>query len=130
MIVCEDQRDDDVGRPARRRGAASEATTHDWDAPGARGGRRARVRWYSRAVQVTIDAAGRVVIPKSMRDALGLSGGRPIEIREREGVIEIEPAATPMRLEKRKGRLVSVPDRELPPLTDDLVRATLERVRR
>ena len=53
-----------------------------------------------------------------------------MEIREREGVIEIEPAATPMRLEKRRGRLVSVPDRELPPLTDDLVRATLERMRR
>ena len=81
-------------------------------------------------MQTTIDATGRVVIPKSMRDALGLSGGRQIEVREREGVIEIEPAATPMRLEKRRGRLVSVPDRDLPPLTDDLVRATLERTRR
>ncbi|MCY4077288.1 MAG: AbrB/MazE/SpoVT family DNA-binding domain-containing protein [Acidobacteria bacterium] len=80
-------------------------------------------------MRTTIDPAGRVVIPKPMRDALGLSGGRPMEIGEREGVIEIEPAA-PMRLEERKGRLVSVPDRELPPLTDDLVRATLERTRR
>ena len=81
-------------------------------------------------MQTTFDAAGRVVVPKSMRESLGLSCGRPIEKREREGVIEIEPAATPMRLEKRKGRLVSVPDRELPSLTDDLVRTTLERVRR
>ena len=81
-------------------------------------------------MQTTIDAVGRVVIPKSMRDSLGLAGGRTIEIREREGLIEIEPAATPMRLDDRHGHLVAVPDRELPTLTDDIVRATLEKVRR
>jgi AbrB family looped-hinge helix DNA binding protein len=81
-------------------------------------------------MQTTIDAAGRVVIPKSMRDSLGLTGGRTIEISEREGVIEIQPAATTMRLEERNGHLVAVPDRELPPLTDDLVRAALEKTRR
>ena len=78
-------------------------------------------------MQITIDAAGRV-IPKSMRESLGLTGGRAIEIREREGVIE--PAATAMRLVERNGRLVAIPDRELPPLTDDLVRATLDETRR
>ena len=77
-------------------------------------------------MQIAIDAAGRVVIPKAMGDALGLSGGRPIEITECVGVTEIEPAGTPLRLEKRMGRVVSVPDRKSPPLTDDLVRATLE----
>ena len=81
-------------------------------------------------MQSTIDAAGRVVIPKPIRDSLGLTGGQKIEIRERDGAIEIEPVATPMRLEQRNGRLVAVPDRELPPLTDEMVRATLERVRR
>ncbi len=81
-------------------------------------------------MQITIDAAGRVVIPKSMRESLGLTGGRTIEIREREGVIEIEPAATVMRLVERNGRRVAIPDRELPPLTDDLVRATLDKTRR
>ena len=59
-------------------------------------------------MQTTIDAAGRVVIPKSMRDSLGLTGGRTIEISEREGVIEIQPAATTMRLEERNGHLVAV----------------------
>ncbi len=81
-------------------------------------------------MQITIDAAGRVVIPKPMRERLGLTGGRTIEIREHEGVIEIEPAATAMRLEERNGHLVAVPDGEPPPLTDDLVRATLEKTRR
>lgn len=81
-------------------------------------------------MQTIIDAAGRVVIPKSIRDSLGLTGGQKIEIRERDGAIEIEPSATPMRLEKRDGHPVAVPEHELPVLTDDLVRATLEKVRR
>ena len=59
-------------------------------------------------MQTTIDAAGRVVIPKSIRESLGLTGGQKIEIRERDGAIEIEPAATAMRLEKRGGHLVAV----------------------
>ena len=59
-------------------------------------------------MQTTIDAAGRVVIPKSIRESLGLTGGQKIEIRERDGAIEIEPATTAMRLEKRGGHLVAV----------------------
>lgn len=78
----------------------------------------------------TIDAAGRVVIPKDLRERLGLARGRPIEIRERDGRVEIEPAATAMSLERRAGGLVALPDETLPPLTDGLVRETLERVRR
>jgi AbrB family looped-hinge helix DNA binding protein len=81
-------------------------------------------------MRTTIDAAGRVVVPKNLRDRLGLSGGRALEIREREGRIEIEPVATPMTLEHRTGGPVAVPDEALPPLTDDIVRATVERTRR
>ena len=77
-----------------------------------------------------IDAAGRIVIPKPMRDRLGLDRGRAVEIRERDGHIEIEPAPTSMSLRRRGGALVAVPNEELPPLTDDLVRATTERARR
>jgi hypothetical protein len=36
----------------------------------------------------------------------------------------------PMRLEEREGRLVSVADHPMPLLTQELVRETLEKVRR
>jgi AbrB family looped-hinge helix DNA binding protein len=78
----------------------------------------------------TIDAAGRIVIPKALRDRLGLGQARDVEIHERDGSIEIEPLATPMSLVKRGGGRVAVPDGKLPPLTDDLVRETLEKTRR
>ncbi len=78
----------------------------------------------------TIDGAGRIVIPKSIRQRLGLRGGQRVEVTERDGTIEIQPVATPMKLVKRKGRLVAVADRDLPPLTAAMVRETLEKVRR
>ena len=77
-----------------------------------------------------IDSAGRIVIPKPLRVRLGLDRGRAVEIRERDGRIEIEPAATPMSLTRRGRGPVAVPKSTLPPLTDDLVRETLERTRR
>lgn len=81
-------------------------------------------------MKTTIDRAGRLVIPKALRQRLGLEGGEELEVRERDGRIEIEPAATAMRLVDRDGASVAVPDEDLPPLTDELVRATLERTRR
>jgi AbrB family looped-hinge helix DNA binding protein len=78
----------------------------------------------------TIDRAGRLVIPKALRQRLGLKGGETLAIRERDGRIEIEPAATPMRLVERGGTSVAVADGDLPPLTDELVRETLESTRR
>jgi AbrB family looped-hinge helix DNA binding protein len=77
-----------------------------------------------------IDSAGRVVIPKALRVRLGLEQGRVVDIRERDGRIEIEPAAVPMSLARRAGGLVAVPDENLPSLTDEVVRATIERTRR
>jgi len=77
-----------------------------------------------------IDSAGRVVIPKPLRDLLGLRCGRAIEISERDGKIEIEPLSTPMSLVARRGRPVAVPQGRLPALTDEVVRATIERTRR
>lgn len=78
----------------------------------------------------TIDAAGRVVIPKAFRDGLGLTGGEELEISVRDGTILIEPKPVPVTLVETPDGPVAVPDRTLPPLTDDIVRDTLERVRR
>ncbi|MBA2671003.1 MAG: AbrB/MazE/SpoVT family DNA-binding domain-containing protein [Gemmatimonadetes bacterium] len=80
-------------------------------------------------MKTTIDSAGRVVIPRALRMLLGLRGGETVEIRERDGTIEIEPVATPMELVDRGEGRVAVPERELPALTDDIVRATIDRTR-
>lgn len=81
-------------------------------------------------MQTTIDAAGRVVIPKALRDRLGLTAGEALEVRERDGRLELEPAPTPMSLVKGRGGVVAVPREKLPVLTDEVVRATMDRVRR
>jgi len=81
-------------------------------------------------MRTTIDAAGRVVVPKPLRDALGLGAGQAVEVTIADGRLEIEAAATPMRLARRGRGLVAVPGRRLPKLTAEQVRATLERIRR
>lgn len=81
-------------------------------------------------MKVALDAAGRLVIPKSLRQALGLRPGQPLEIRAGDGRLEIEIAPTSMRLKKRGKGVVAVPDAEMPSLTAEQVRDTLERVRR
>jgi len=81
-------------------------------------------------MRVSIDSAGRIIVPKPLREALGIKPGQVLEIRAGDGRLEIEIAPTPMRLEKRGRGLVAVPDEELPALTADQVRETLERTRR
>jgi AbrB family looped-hinge helix DNA binding protein len=81
-------------------------------------------------MKTTIDAAGRIVVPKALRQALGLKPGQPMEIRAGDGRLEIEIAPTPMQLRKRGKGMVAVPVDPLPPLTAEQVRETLERVRR
>lgn len=81
-------------------------------------------------MKATLDSAGRIVVPKPLRQALGLKPGQSLEMRARDGRLEIEIAATPLKLEKRGKGVVAVPDAELPALTAAQVRDTLERVRR
>jgi len=78
----------------------------------------------------TIDRAGRIVVPKRLREELGFRPGQRLELSAVDGRLEVEHPTTPMRLEKRRGRLVAVADRPMPTLTQDLVRETLEQTRR
>jgi AbrB family looped-hinge helix DNA binding protein len=82
------------------------------------------------AMKATIDHAGRIVVPKALRDELKLEGGTLLEIRVREGRLELEPVATPMRLERRGRRLVATTDEPLPRIDADAVRAVVESQRR
>lgn len=80
-------------------------------------------------MRTTLDAAGRLVVPKALRDALGLYGGEELEARARDGRLEIEPVPTPMHLERHGTGLVAVPEVRLPVLTEEQVRATLDQTR-
>ncbi|NVN52799.1 hypothetical protein HLY00_4510 [Mycolicibacterium hippocampi] len=70
------------------------------------------------------------MIPKRIRDRLGVRGHQQVEITEHDGRIEIEPAPTEVELVRDGSVLVAEPVRALPPLTDDIVRETMDRVRR
>jgi len=70
------------------------------------------------------------VIPKTLRQALGVEGGAEVEIGLNGDRIEIEVPPTPMRLERHEHGVFAVADRDMPRLTTEMVRETLEGVRR
>lgn len=82
----------------------------------------------------TIDKAGRLVIPKPIRDAMGLKPGRPLKIDFIDGRIEIEhaPVETRVRIAEDGFPIIETSiDGELAPgqVTDEMLRKALEAVR-
>ena len=72
----------------------------------------------------TMDKAGRLVIPSEIRREAALEPGTPLEVRWRDGVLEIEPQPLSVRI-VRKGRLlVAKPARKVPPLRATIVERT------
>lgn len=82
------------------------------------------------AMIVAMDRAGRLVIPKSIREQAALQPGMQLDIRVRDGCIEIEPAPLAVKLVRRGGFLVAVPLRPVPVLKAQTVEQTRERLRR
>ena len=80
-------------------------------------------------MRTTIDAAGRLVIPREVRRAAGLVPGLPLEVRWRDGRIEIEPAPLPVELVRRGRLLVAEPRSETVPLMAEAVEQTREDLR-
>ena len=72
----------------------------------------------------TIDAAGRLVIPRDLRRAAGIEPGVPLELRVEDGAV----VATPVRMERRGRFLVARPLLPIPPLTNETVERTRDRL--
>jgi len=81
-------------------------------------------------MRVTMGTAGRLVIPKKVRDEAGLQAGMELDVRACDGRIEVEPVQPRIRLEREGRFLVVVSDDPMPPITNDLVNETLEEIRR
>lgn len=79
----------------------------------------------------TIDKAGRIVVPKRLRDAMGLTPQTQLNIDVVEGRLIVEFAPTVHRVDMAQGFPVIRSERDpaAPPLTDELVRDALEEVR-
>ena len=75
---------------------------------------------------VEIDKAGRIVIPKKMRDALHLTPGTRLRIERHHHQIHLEPDAPEPHVEIRDGFAVLVGG---PPLTGDDVNRAIEESR-
>jgi len=87
-------------------------------------------KWYSPTMRTTIDAAGRLVIPKQLRERLGLVGGSEVEIEERDGQLEIRVADRPVVIDDSGPRPVLRAPSDVPPLTLAEVRSLVEGARR
>lgn len=88
--------------------------------------------WYTDAMKSAIDHAGRLVIPKAVREAAGLVPGLELKIECRDGRVEIEPVCAEIKL-VRKGSLTVAHAPGAPKLTlrqvNELIRDTRERRR-
>jgi AbrB family looped-hinge helix DNA binding protein len=77
------------------------------------------------SVNVQMDSAGRVVLPKKVRERFRLAGGDSLALEIKGEAIQLRPQQTKTRLERVNGVLVLVSDTPLPE-GSDLVAASRE----
>ncbi len=78
-------------------------------------------------MQAIVDQVGRIVVPKAMRDRLGLTAGSTVDISLYGDGLHVAPGGRTARLERRDGTLVAVSDTLI---TDDDVADLVESIRR
>jgi len=80
-------------------------------------------------MRTTIDSAGRVVIPKTIREAAGLTPGQELDAEYRDGAIVVEPAPRKVKLVRKGSLLVAVAPPGEAPLTHDQVAKVIRELR-
>lgn len=78
---------------------------------------------------VTVDRSGRLVVPKALRDELGIQPGQPLRASAHDGRLEIEPVPLEADLVDVDGVLVITPRAPVAPMSREDVRALIESVR-
>jgi len=81
-------------------------------------------------MRVAIDGVGRLVIPKILREELGVNGPTDLELTSSDGRLELTVADVPAHVEERDGFPVIVTDRPMEPMSVAEARTAVERVRR
>ena len=74
--------------------------------------------WYHFPMEAIVDQAGRIVLPKFIRDALGLLPGTKVDISPYGAGVQVVPAGRTARLVEEDGVLVSAGET---PVDDDIL---------
>ncbi len=78
-------------------------------------------------MDASIDSVGRIVIPKPLRDALGLTAGSTVDISRYGGGLQLVPRGRTARLVDEAGVLVATGETEV---DDDVVFGLIDSGRR
>jgi AbrB family looped-hinge helix DNA binding protein len=70
-------------------------------------------KWYRIPMEATVDQAGRVLLPKPLRDALGLLPGTKVDISWYGAGVQIIPAGRTARLVEEDGALVATGETQI-----------------
>jgi len=81
-------------------------------------------------MRVGIDGSGRIVVPKRLRERLGVVGPAELELEEGDGQLVLRPLAGDVELVERDGVLVADRGEDVAPLDWEAVRDMVERQRR
>ncbi|MGH3768575.1 MAG: AbrB/MazE/SpoVT family DNA-binding domain-containing protein [Pseudonocardiaceae bacterium] len=78
-------------------------------------------------METTIDSVGRIVVPKPLRDALGLQAGSTVDISRYGAGLQLVPTGRTARLVDESGVLVATGDTTI---DDDIVFGLIDTGRR